>query len=145
MKKSILFLFTLLPIWLLAQSDSKLEGLLKQTGYEFKKASQDVWITTVEGKNKKAIDMVVVESGGMTVLFSIVKENAIDSLSAVQLKNLLKLNMALDRIKIGFDEENNLLVRIDATTRLLDAEELTLLLDQAGSAADESFAIVQQI
>jgi predicted HAD superfamily phosphohydrolase len=58
------------------------------------------------------------------------------------MKQILKLCMTLDKVKIGLDEDDNLLVRIDLNTRTLDKEELTQSLDQLGGATDEVFAIV---
>jgi hypothetical protein len=124
-----------------SQTPGKIDSLIKQTGYEFTKAADKLWVTKVEGKNAKEIALIVAESEGMTILFSVVAEKA-TLLTPVQMKQLLKLSLALDKVKIGLDEDDNLMVRIDLNTRLLDKEELTQSLDQLGGAADEVFTIV---
>lgn len=124
-----------------AQSTGKIDSLINKTGYEFSKAGDKLWVTKVEGKNAKEIALIVAESEGMTILFTVVAEKAI-TLTPTQMKQILKLSIALDKVKIGLDEDDNLMVRIDLNTRTLDKEELEQALDQLGGAADEVFTIV---
>lgn len=128
-----------------AVSKGKLSSLISKTGYEFTKADGDIYITKLAGKHNKEIYLIATESEGMIVLFSIIKEKAGPSLSATQMKQLLKLALDLDHIKVGLDDEDeSLMVRIDFNSRTLDADELTEGLDQLGVAADEVYAIINK-
>jgi hypothetical protein len=73
-----------------------------------------------------------------------VKEKAGAMLTVAQSIQLMKLTMEYDRIKIGLDDEENLMVRIDLKSRLTDTKDLTENLDQLGVAVDEAFAIVSK-
>jgi hypothetical protein len=74
----------------------------------------------------------------------LIAEKQADKLTALQMRQLLKLTMALDKVKIGLDDDDNLMVRIDLSTRTMDAEELSAALDQLGAAADETHGILNK-
>jgi ribosomal protein L12E/L44/L45/RPP1/RPP2 len=123
---------------------SNLEAMLSKTGYEFTKADGNIFITKVEGKNLKDILIIATESEGMTILFCIVKEKATAAMTLTQYKQILKLTMEFDKVKIGLDDDESLMARIDMTTRILDVAELTENLDQLGAACDEAFAVISK-
>lgn len=121
-----------------------LDSMLAETGYEFSKADTNVFVTKVAGNKMKDILIIATESEGMTILFCMVKEKAGALLTVAQSIQLMKLTMEYDRIKIGLDDEENLMVRIDLKSRLTDTKDLTENLDQLGVAVDEAFAIVSK-
>jgi hypothetical protein len=123
---------------------SNLESMLSKTGYEFTKADGNIFLTKVEGKNLKDILIIATESEGMTILFCIVKEKATATMTLAHYKQILKLTMEFDKVKIGLDDDESLMARIDMTTRILDVAELTENLDQIGAAADETCAIIMK-
>ena len=151
MKYFFYILLLLLPASMQAQTKTetakpgKLSSLIGKTGYEFTKTDGDIYVTKVEGKHNKEIYLIATESEGMVVLFSIVQEKAGATISVQQMKQLMKLALDLDRIKVGLDDEDEtLMVRVDFSSRTLDAQELTEGLDQIGVAADEAYAIIQK-
>lgn len=156
MKHLFYLLLLLLPASMQAQtkavsaktataSTSKLASIIGKTGYEFSKTEGDIYITKVEGKHNKEIYIIATESEGMVVVFSMVKEKAGPNITVAQYKQLLMLALDLDRIKIGLDDEDEtLMVRVDFSSRTIDAEELTEGIDQVGVAADEAFSIINK-
>jgi len=50
--------------------------------------------------------------------------------------------MEFDKVKIGLDDDESLMARIDMTTRILDVAELTENLDQIGAACDEAYGVL---
>lgn len=121
---------------------SNLETMLSKTGYEFTKADGNIFLTKVEGKNLKDILIIATESEGMTILFCIIKEKATTGMTLAQYKQILKLTMEFDKVKIGLDDDESLMARIDMTTRILDVAELIENIDQIGAAADDTYAII---
>jgi len=121
---------------------STLENMLSKTGYEFSKADGNIFLTKVVGKNMKDILIIATESEGMTILFCIVKEKATDAMTVAQYKQILKLTMEFDKVKIGLDDDESLMVRIDMTTRILDVAELTENIDQIGAACDDAYGVL---
>ncbi|WP_416437650.1 hypothetical protein [Phnomibacter sp. MR] len=156
MKYFFYLLLLLLPASMQAQTKAvsakdalaktgKLSSIIDKTGYEFTKTDGGIFITKVEGKHNKEIYIIATETEGMIVLFSVVKEKAGLSISTAQFKQLLKLSLDLDRIKVGLDDEDEtLMVRADFSSRTIDAEELTEGLDQIGVASDEAFGIINK-
>lgn len=156
MKYFFYLLLLLLPASMQAQTKAvsakdalaktgKLSSIIDKTGYEFTKTDGGIYITKVEGKHNKEIYIIAAESENLVILFSVVKEKAFTGISVEQYKQLLILALNLDRIKIGLDDEDEtLMVRIDFSSRTLDAEELTEGLDQIGRAADKVFAITSK-
>jgi ribosomal protein L12E/L44/L45/RPP1/RPP2 len=154
MKKLLILCLIVLPALVMGQkaktattatatnSVSNLETMLSKTGYEFTKADGNIFVTKVEGKNLKEIILIVTESEGMTILFCTVKEKATATMTLAQYKQILKLTMEFDKVKIGLDDEESLMVRIDMTTRILDVKELTENLDQIGAACDEAYGVI---
>jgi hypothetical protein len=115
--------------------------MLSKTGYEFSKADGNIFLTKVLGKNLKDILIIATESEGMTILFCIVKEKATDSMTIAQYKQILKLTMEFDKVKIGLDDDENLMARIDMTSRILDLAELIENIDQIGAACDDAYGV----
>jgi hypothetical protein len=58
------------------------------------------------------------------------------------LAKLLRFNINFDRVKIGIDEDGNIVARIDLSVRILDDRELKESLLQLLSVAD---AVYQEI
>ena len=63
--------------------------------------------------------------------------------SAEMFSTLLLQNDAMDRVKIGLDDEREVVVRIDLIIRLLDKREFTENLDQLAAASDQIYGIVK--
>ena len=56
---------------------------------------------------------------------------------------LLEQNEKMDRVKIGFDSDGDLTVRIDARLRVTDAAEFKSIIDQAKNASDELYGMIE--
>ncbi len=53
------------------------------------------------------------------------------------MKSLLQMNADVDRVKIGIDKEGSLFVRVDASIRVMDVDELKANVEQVAAATDE--------
>lgn len=150
MKRLLLLSCLFLGMGAIAQSNNKtvsakispFEKMLGETGYEFAKADTNIFVTKIAGNKMKDILVVATQSEGMIILFSIVKEKAGPTLTVGQYRQLMKITMEYDRIKIGLDDEENLMVRIDLKSRLTDTKDLTENLEQIGVVTDEAFGIL---
>jgi hypothetical protein len=56
---------------------------------------------------------------------------------------LLKANHEYDQVKIGFNNDDDLLVRIDASMRLADALYLKNVVSQVKNSSDEIYGKIQ--
>ena len=59
------------------------------------------------------------------------------------MRTLLEQNHEFDRVKIGYDREGDLSVRIDGSVRVMDAAELREIVNQVREASDEIYGVIE--
>lgn len=120
----------------------KIENLLNKMSYQVEKADSNTWSIPFKGNHIPQLQVVITESEGLTVFFCIVKEKASTTISVDKRLKLLNYNMDFDRAKIGIDDEDNLMVRIDISTRIADQHEMEANIEQLAAAADEVYGLL---
>jgi hypothetical protein len=120
----------------------KIETLLKKTSYQLEKLDSNIWTIPFKGNNKEELKVVITESEGLTIFFCIVREKGSETIPADKRLEVLKYNMDFDRVKIGIDDDDNLMVRIDISTRITDQKELEINIEQIAAAADELYGLL---
>jgi len=125
------------------KSSGKVAALLEASGYTYTKAAEGVWAVSFEGKSLPRFNVVASVQPDILVLFTIVVEKKDLKLTPEAMQRLLKLNGNLDRVKIGIDKEGDLFVRVDLSTRVLDAREMKENIEQVAAATDEVFAAMK--
>ena len=134
-----------------AQSDAdkadKLVRLLKEDGYDYKTTtSTTVFVVHFVGTNMKDIKVVLAVGGDTDsdlIVFVTVTPKATMPTTADFRYTLLKFNHEYDQVKVGFDADDDLSVRIDGSTRLADAAYLKVIVDQVRKASDEIYGKIQ--
>lgn len=120
-------------------SRSRVVQLLEESGYNYSKSSDDVWVIPYNGNNLKEFNVVTVLEQHLIVLVVIVAEKPQVKLSQEMMARALRLNEEFDRVKIGISESGNLFVRTDLSLRILDGRELKENIEQIAAAADETY------
>ncbi|MDR3792222.1 MAG: YbjN domain-containing protein [Terracidiphilus sp.] len=82
------------------------------------------------------------EDSELVMFVTIASKNQIPKSSALQFK-LLKANYEYDYVKIGFDNDDDLSMRIDTSLRLADARFLGNMVTQLEKASDELYGKLQ--
>lgn len=123
---------------------SRVVQLLEESGYNYSKSSDDVWVIPYNGNNLKEFNVVTVLEQHLIVLVVIVAEKPQVKLSQEMMARALRLNEEFDRVKIGISESGNLFVRTDLSLRILDGRELKENIEQIAAAADESWQALKQ-
>jgi hypothetical protein len=119
-----------------AQSSAKVTQYLKQGGYTYRQAGDNVWVIKMEGNVLKNYEALVATNEGVVVI-GVVMANKKDFNPANDLYfKLLKLNHERDFMKIGFDNDDDLFVRTEQKVRNLDLGEFQALIEQVKSATD---------
>jgi len=59
------------------------------------------------------------------------------------MRTLLEQNHELDRVKVGYDRDGDLSVRIDSNMRVIDATELRDIVNQVKNASDEIYGMIE--
>jgi hypothetical protein len=119
------------------------EQVAKQAGYQYEQLNDRVWKFLFTGRHMKEIDVLAVWQGHLFILGVIMASRQYLKESTPLLEHLLLLNNNLDRVKIGYNSEHMLFVRVDLSLRMMDAQEFKEALDQVSAAADYIFSIIQ--
>ena len=132
----------------LAQSASdnatKLVELLKECGYDYRTTkSPTVWSVHFNGKHLKDVKVILAVNETLLVTFVTVVEKRRMPITVDFRGALLDYNHQYDRVKVLFDGDGDLSVRIDSSTRILDAGELRTVIEQVESASDEIYGKVE--
>ncbi len=125
----------------LSDDNAKVAKLLEGSGQKYKTyniASGPVWsIEELHGSSLKNIQILLGASGGFMVMGVVVAEKAHMNVTPEFMHKLLKLSHEVDRVKLGFDNDDDLFVRIESPVRLLDAQDFKAQIDQLVLAANE--------
>jgi len=116
---------------------SRLPQLLEQSGYNYSKVSDNVWVIPFNGKILKDFNVIITPQEGLAVIFVIVAQQKELKVTPELMRALLRMNADFDRVKVGIDKDGDLFVRVDASERVLDVEELKTNIEQVAAAADE--------
>ncbi|QQS45653.1 MAG: YbjN domain-containing protein [Acidobacteriota bacterium] len=122
---------------------SKVLQLLEDTGHNYSKSSDDVWVVPYTGNNLKEFNVVTVLEQNLVVLVVILAEKDGVKYTPEMMTRVLRLNEEFDRVKIGVSESGNLFVRIDLSLRILDGQELKENIEQIAAAADEAYLAIK--
>jgi hypothetical protein len=132
-----------------AADDARVVGMMKSDGIAFNKTnSPSVWVIRSKGANLLDIKEVVALGGGTgddatLVVFVTLAEKKQVPASVDFMRTLLEQNHKMDRVKIGFDNDGDLEVRIDAMLRVTDAKEFKWIADQVMNASDQLYGMIQ--
>jgi len=125
----------------------KLVRLMKEDAYDYKTTtSPSVFIIHLAGDHLKDIKVVLAigdDTDSDLVIFVTVTPKATMPVTADFRYTLLKFNHEFDQVKVGFDADDDLSVRIDGSMRLADAAYLKILIDQVKTASDEIYGKIQ--
>jgi hypothetical protein len=131
------------PLLVQEKPAAVLARLLEQSGYTYTKAAESVWTIAFKGKALPQFTLVATAHEDMAVLFVILAKKTELKLSPELMIKLLKLNVDLDRVKIGLDDDGDANVRVDLSIRRLDLAELKANIEQLSGAADEVYAAIK--
>jgi hypothetical protein len=147
----LLLLATLLsPLAAPAQSAAdlaKVVSLMQADSYSYKTTtSPSVWTIHFAGDNLKDIKVVVAVGSGddpAVIVFVTVTEKKTMPVTTDFMRTLLQQNHQMDRVKIAYDADGDLEVRIDATLRVTDAPEFKGIVDQVKNVSDELYGDIK--
>jgi hypothetical protein len=124
-----------------SQGAVKVQQLLDQAGYTYRKASSNIWIISATGKTLKSFNILVATTpDGEIVLAGVVLVAKARMTPSVQLwSKLLHANNDFDRVKVGLDNDEDVFVRVELSTRNLDVTDLKTNIDQVSNASDEIY------
>ena len=127
-----------------AQADAaKVEQLLQQSGYSYRKVSDGVWVIERQGKSLPKFTIIFASGPGFLVTGVIVAQKKTMNVTSEMMFKLLKLDHSLDYVKIGFDDDDDLFVRSEVKTRQLDLEEFKEGVERVSADADQIYDAIK--
>ena len=125
-------------------SAAKIVTLMQADSYNYVPTkSPTVWMIPFTGDHMKDIRVVVTVKDSTVVAFVTLVQNQHLPVTTDFMRTLLEQNHELDRVKVGYDHEGDLSVRIDGSIRVMDAAELREIVNQVRNASDEIYGIIQ--
>jgi hypothetical protein len=124
---------------------AKIARFLEQFGGPYTKASEAAWVVPFKGKTLSEFDVYIATSPDSSLLVmnvTIAKKKNL-KLSQPLLYRLLKYNNAADYVKVGFDDDEDLIVRVDLNVKTADFQSFKEVLEQVSAASDEVYAQVK--
>ena len=125
------------------QTVARLAGILERSGYTYKKAADNVWLVNFKGNSLADINIIVTSAEGLIIMGVVVAEKSTMQVTAEMMRKLLKLTHEIDRVKIGFDNDDDLFVRSEVSARLFDLEEFKFDMQQVAAASDKVHAAIR--
>ncbi len=125
----------------------KLVSLMKLDNFNYTTTSSPtVFVVHFTGDHLKDIKVIIALGGDEDsdlVVFVTVTPKATMPPTADFRYSLLKMNHEFDQVKIGFDGDDDLSVRIDGSIRLADATYMKNVINQVKNASDEVYGKIQ--
>jgi hypothetical protein len=125
-------------------SAAKVVSLMRADSYSYLSTkSPTVWMIPFTGDHLKDIKVVVTVKDSTMIVFVTVVGNQHLPVTTDFMRTLLEQNHELDRVKVGYDREGDLSVRIDGSVRVMDAAELREIVNQVKNASDEIYGMIE--
>jgi hypothetical protein len=131
----------------LAEKTVKLVRLMKENNFSYgATTSPTVFTIHFTGTNLKDIKVVLAvggdEDSDLVVFVTVTPKATMPTTPEFRYK-LLKFDFDYDQVKVGFDDDDDLSVRIDGSMRLADATYLRNLVLQVKNSSDEIYGKIQ--
>jgi hypothetical protein len=122
-----------------SQVVSKLAEILERSGYPYRKAADNVWVVTFKGKSKADIQVFVTSAENLIVMGTVVAPKA----SMKVTPELMFKVHDIDRVKIGFDDDEDLFLRAEVTNKCFDVDAFKSTMDQISAGTDKVYAAIR--
>lgn len=136
-----------LPLAAQSMDTAKVVSLMKPCNYDFHTTSSPtVWTIHFTGTHLKDIKEVLALGGDADsdlVIFVTVVEKRRMPVTTDFMRRLLEMNHEMDQVKVGFDADGDLSVRIDASLRLADTDYFRNVVSQLKNASDDIYGKIE--
>jgi hypothetical protein len=122
---------------------AKLAQILEKSGYPYKKAAENVWVVSFKGKSMADISVLVTSVENLIVMGAVVAPKSSMKVTPEMTFKLLRLVHDIDRVKIGFDDDEDLFVRAEVNSRCFEVEEFKSSMEQISAGADKIHAAIK--
>lgn len=116
---------------------AKLAQILERSGYPYKKAADNIWVVNFKGKSQADINIFVTSADNLIVMGAVVAPKSAMKVTPELMLKLLRLTHEIDRVKIGFDDDEDLFLRAEVISRCFDVEDFKSNMEQVSAGTDK--------
>jgi hypothetical protein len=116
---------------------------LERSGYTYRNAGDNVWVVDFKGKSLSEINVFVTSAEELVVMGAVVAPKKSMKVTPEMMHKLLRLVHDIDRVKIGFDDDEDLFVRAEVAARIFDLEEFKSDMEQVAAGTDKVHAAIK--
>lgn len=122
---------------------SKLAQILERSGYTYRKAADNVWVVSFKGNSKTDIQVFVTSAENLIVMGAVVATKASMKVTPEMMFKLLRIVHDIDRVKIGFDDDEDLFLRAEVTNKCFDVDDFKAAMEQVSAGTDKVHAAIK--
>jgi hypothetical protein len=125
------------------QIAAKLAQILERSGYTYRKAADNVWVVSFKGNSKTDIQVFVTSAENLIVMGAVVATKASMKVTPEMMFKLLRIVHGIDRVKIGFDDDEDLFLRAEVTNKCFDVDDFKAAMEQVSAGTDKVHAAIK--
>ena len=122
---------------------AKMAQILERSGYAYKKAKDNIWVVTFKGKSLAEINVLVTTVENLIVMGVVIAEKDAMKGSPEMMFKLLHLAHDIDRVKIGLDDDNDLFLRAEVSSKCFELADFKAFMEQISLGADRVHAAIK--
>lgn len=114
---------------------------LDQTGLNYRKASDGVWVVSFKGASSTIVDVIVNAQNELVVVFAVVARKPL--LAVEQLRDLLRANYEANFAKLAIDHDGDLLALAELAPKSLTAVMLKTAIEEVANTGQSAAHLVR--
>jgi hypothetical protein len=110
-----------------------------------RKLSENIWAISYQGKSFTDFDVLITPtpSTKFVIMLVVIAKKKDLPLSQDLLYKILKYNSSGGQAQAGIDDEGDLYIRAELTSRLMDSQEFKSVMEETAGAADELHGLIK--
>lgn len=129
-----------------AVKETKTERMLKDAGASYSPfQGEHSFIVSYAGKEKKEIDVIIIEADSMVITLVDVAAAREVQLTSEIMRKLLEFNTGADYIKVGISELGSIRVQSEQNLTLINSKSFKEILDQTAAGGDDVAKILKSV
>lgn len=124
--------------------EAKVENLMRQSGYDFRKVKANSWYLIVPGREFAQIRIILGAGPGSIAMGAVVLTKRDVRMNAEAFHALMKLSYELNYVRVCIDPDDDLIVMSQKKDAWLTQEEFKTTLNQVSAAADRAYAVMRR-
>ena len=123
--------------------EARVEGFLRQSGYDYRKVKANSWYINKTGKQLAQIRVLVGAGPNSIAVGAVVAPKARLRVTSDSMYKMMKLSYDLNYVRVCIDPDEDLLVLAQLKEKALDLQEFKDAVERVASAADRAYGEVK--